>query len=237
MNFLDLLYPAKCVMCDTILNGQERGVCSACRKQLPLVEEPFCKHCGKPVGDVREELCLDCRSRDTELEQGRALWVYTDKMRKAIANYKYGGCLEDGDFYADELYQRAGFWIRKKKIQCIVPVPIHWRKRWFRGFNQSTDLAGKLGGRLSLPVLDHVLVRKRATQPQKTLDNRQRASNLRGVFGIDQEKLGELNRFQRILLLDDIYTTGATLEECAGTLKRHGDFQVYSLCLCIGKDY
>lgn len=236
MDMLNILFPSKCALCDSILMRNERGVCEQCRKKLPMVTEPLCKHCGKPIPYVRQELCHDCEQKESLLVQGRALWLYTDKMKKAMADFKYQGCLADGDFYAGEMLRRRGSWIREKKIQCIIPVPLHWRKEWFRGFNQATYLAEHLGRELGVPVLEDALLRQHNTSPQKALNDRQRRENLKNVFCTNEKYREQLSGYTRILLVDDIYTTGSTLEECAKALKRTGDFQIFSLCLCIGGD-
>lgn len=236
MDFLGLLFPAKCVICDKVLEREESGVCAHCRERLPRVTEPVCRHCGKPIADVRESQCFDCSKKRSDLEQGRALWLYTEQMKKAIADFKYRGHLISGDFYAAELVRGVGEWIRQSGVQCLIPVPLYKRKQWFRGFNQAAYLAERLGEHMGLPVCE-VLVREYATKPQKGLDNRQRAHNLRGVFGIREDLIAGLQDFHSVLLVDDIYTTGATLEECARTIKKYGNWKVYSICLCIGKDF
>ncbi len=83
-NALGLLFPAKCPVCDMVLERDGQGVCDGCWSRLPEVTEPCCRHCGKPIADVEEEYCMDCKSRDSILEQGTALWIYTDAMRPCL---------------------------------------------------------------------------------------------------------------------------------------------------------
>ncbi len=223
-------------MCGKLLVRGERGICRECREHLPVVTEPVCRHCGKPIADSGKAVCLDCAKKSSEIREGKALWTYTEQMKSAIADFKYSGHMNSGEFFAEELLRCGHDWICSRKVECIVPVPLHARKKRFRGFNQAEYLAGYLAENLQLPVC-RALVRTRDTRPQKGLDDKQRAKNLRGVFELTKGGLKVLRDVQRILLVDDIYTTGATLEECARALRTYSDFSVYSICLCIGKDY
>lgn len=237
MNLLNVLFPVKCPLCGGVQRNSPGGICEECRNKLPLVEEPCCKKCGKPVFSLEEEYCQDCRKKTGSLEQGTALWVYTDKMKKAMADFKYGGCMSDSAIYAKELLFYRGNKIMSWRPEGIVPVPLHWRKKWFRGYNQAACIAEALGESLHLPVYSELLVRLRYTKPQKGLDDRQRAENLKGAIGLNERAGETISQLRSVLLVDDIYTTGATLEECAKVLKKQGVQRVYFACLCIGRDY
>jgi ComF family protein len=185
-----------------------------------------------------QEYCFDCsRHAKSYLAAGIALWEYTEEMRRLMAEFKYGGCESDASFFADELMRIQGEKLYSWKIDGIVPVPLHWRKRWFRGYNQAESLAVEIGKRLHVPVWTDVLKRTRYTEPQKELDDKQRFANLRDAFsaggcGAEEQVYGTT-----VLLVDDIYTTGATLEACARVLLETGAKTVYFTCLCIGRDY
>lgn len=239
MGVLDVLFPEKCLLCGRLLPGGHRGVCPGCRKLLPRVTEPCCKRCGKPLGDMRITYCADCAGRESRIRQGTAVWVYDENMKRAMADFKYNGCLADGAFYADELVRERAGWIRKRGIDCIVPVPLHRRRQWFRGFNQAAFVAECVGQCLEIPVLADALVRKRYTRPQKGLDDKQRRKNLKDAFVINEARRGELAAGKNILLVDDIYTTGSTLEGCAAAIQDSGrcDSNIFFACLCIGRDY
>lgn len=235
-NILDLLYPVKCPLCGAVLGREEQGVCEHCLSCIPEVTEPCCKHCGKPIMGIEEEYCMDCCSRDSVLEQGTALWVYTDTMRKAMADFKYQGCLTDGDFYGQEIVRLRGEVLQYWNPECIIPVPLHWRRRWFRGFNQAAYVASVVGEEMGIPVFEDALVRTRNTSPQKGLNDKQRKENLKGVFAVNPIWLEGITAYQKVLLIDDIYTTGATLEACGLALRNAGVEKVYFICLCIGSD-
>lgn len=240
MNIIDLIFPPRCILCDAVLQNNEKALCGKCYGDLPQVVEPICKRCGKPLEIMGQEYCLDCaekRTRQDALEQGIALWIYDENVKRLMANVKYGGCKEDIHFFAKEMMQTYGKKIQDWRIDAVIPVPLHRRRRWFRGYNQAEVLAVDIGKYLNLPVLADVLCRKRPTSPQKGLLPKQRKENLLGAFALDGNKLDSLIGVKEVLLVDDIYTTGATLEACGEVLRQAGVRKIYFACLCIGRDY
>lgn len=235
---LNILFPSKCSICERILGRKERYICSDCYPSLPIVEEPRCVRCGKPIALLSQSRCQDCERKErSSLKKGTALWVYDSRIKKAMANFKYQGCEEDAMFYAQELYRFRGEEIKRWQINAIIPVPLHRKKQWFRGYNQAQHLAIELAKFLNVPVLSDVLTRTCYTKPQKALAKRQRASNVADIFALNKKSQQSLHLYQRVLLIDDIYTTGATVEDCAKVLRKAGMQEVYFCCLCIGKDY
>lgn len=237
MNVWDVLFPQKCILCGSVLPQDQSGVCGRCRRELPVISEPRCLHCGKPLASVEEEYCMDCARRESHFVQGVALWEYTGSMKRVMAEYKYGGCETDAVFFAEELAGQYGNLIRSWHADAIVPVPLHYRKRWFRGYNQAESLALAIGERLGIPVCTDVLRRNRYTEPQKNLDDRQRFANLREAFTARRGAEDRLAGWSAVLLVDDIYTTGATMEACAGVLQKLGMENIYFACLCAGRDF
>lgn len=229
-----MMYPEKCVICHRILESKRPGMCSVCRSKLQPLTEPRCKRCSKPLADndIEGELCDNCRDRIFSVRQGFALYPYNEQMQRAVKNFKYRGELAGGTFFADEMAETYGAWIRKILPEVIIPVPIHKKRKRFRGFNQAACLAEQIGKRLGIPVEADYLIRRENTTPQKELDSRARLYNLQKGFEV-QNMSGK--RYRRILLVDDIYTTGATLEACGMTLRRAGTEEIYFLCLCIGR--
>lgn len=250
MNLPDLLFPAKCLLCGQILGKNEKGVCPGCRKKLPRVTEPGCLRCGKPLEADTEEYCPDCSrkrsnvrmagsgyaAREDSICQGTALWIYTDSMKRVMADFKYKGYYRESAFFAEELVNSKGAKIQQWQPDYVVPVPLHRKKRWFRGYNQAACVADEIGRRLHVPAALEALERSRYTRPQKNLDDKGRRENVGDAFRICEAWRDTL-RGKCILLVDDIYTTGATLESCAGVLCEAGVKRVYFACLCIGRDY
>ncbi len=189
--------------------------------------------CGKPLSNQRKEYCFDCESRSYNFTQGKALWVYGKLEKASIYRFKYQNKREYAKIYASELTQRYGTWIRNRKIQAIIPIPLHKSRKKKRGYNQAEILAKEMGKILGIPVYANLLVRVRDTKPQKTLDEAERKNNLKRAFKMSEN----IVQLKYILLVDDIYTTGSTLDAAAAVLKAAGALQVYTCCISIGKDY
>ncbi len=229
---LDLLYPPRCPICDKVTLPEDR-ICPECRKKIHIVSEPVCMRCGKPLSNQRKEYCFDCESRSYNFTQGKALWVYGKLEKASIYRFKYQNKREYAKIYASELTQRYGTWIRNRKIQAIIPIPLHKSRKKKRGYNQAEILAKEMGKVLGIPVYANLLVRVRDTKPQKTLDEAERKNNLKRAFKMSEN----IVQLKYILLVDDIYTTGSTLDAAAAVLKAAGALQVYTCCISIGKDY
>ncbi len=227
-SFLDLLYPRHCPGCGEILRSRDRDLCPACRKTLDAVTDNYCLKCGRPV-KAEEEYCRECREHRYYFTAGRSVFPYTDRWKRSLERYKYYGYREFGDFYA-----RAMTWILKKELPrwktgLIVPVPLSPRKRRRRGFDQSRLLAEKISLLTGIPA-DFTLVRKvRETKSQKKLTRLERRQNLRGAFSVERRIDGIT-----VLVIDDVYTTGSTVNEMARILLAAGARDVYFLTLCTG---
>lgn len=227
---LDLLYPPRCPICDVVLEPGIR-ICQKCREKLTWVMEPSCKKCGKPISNERQEFCYDCQRKKHAFNQGKALWIYEKQVRESIYRFKYQNKREYGTAYAQELAKRYGNWIMNRKIQAIVPIPLHKKRRRKRGFNQTEILAKELGRCLELPVCTDLLVRVIDTAPQKMLNDAERKNNLKKAFKSTKSSV----KLKCILIVDDIYTTGSTLDAAAETLKKAGVLEVYTCCVSIGR--
>lgn len=232
MGILQLLYPSKCIFCRRALDRQEKHICKVCEKTIPWVRGSVCLHCGKPVAGEEQAYCMDCSAKDSFLTSGRAVFVYDDAMREAVAEFKYAGDLELGGYFAQIMAEKLAPWLDRWEIDGIVPVPLHRSKIRFRGFNQAAVLAEKIGAKAHVPVYEEGLIRCRNTRPQKGLSNKERSSNVGNAFAF-----GNLPAVHKVLLVDDIYTTGKTLEACGKMLKKHGVEKIFFACLCIGKDF
>ncbi len=164
-------------------------------------------------------LCRHCRSGAYAFERVRSYGVYDGVLGEVIRLFKYRGVMALKDFLAVRLAETAREEFELSEINAIVPVPLHRSRQRERGFNQSAVLAGALGRLLGLPVREALLLRHRKTRPQTGLTFAQRRLNVRGAFavraGVTIDKL-------RILLVDDVYTTGATAHACARALRRAG---------------
>ena len=226
---LDLLYPRRCPVCGDVAMPKGVLACPECRKKLAFIEEPVCKKCGREISAPELEYCRDCASRKRSFDGAVALLHYDEAARKSIAGFKYGGRPEYADFYAEELVRRYGRQLLRWHPQAIVPVPADRARQRVRGYNQAQVLAERLGAALHLPVLTGVLVRRRHTQAQKELGPAARQKNLEQAMEVRQRPEG----LHRVLLADDIYTTGSTAEACTRALKAAGIRQVYGVWVCV----
>lgn len=197
------------------------------------MKEPVCSQCGKPLENEREEYCYDCSRNKRAFAQGRALWVYRGVVRDSLYRFKYQNRREYAEYYSAELVRVYGGWIKERGIQAVVPIPLSGKRRRQRGFNQAELVARKVAQRMNLPVYGRLLIRIRDTKAQKGLNDQERKNNLKRAFKTRKNKV-QLNH---ILLIDDIYTTGSTMNEAAKELKRAGAEQVYCLSISIGRGY
>lgn len=207
---LDLLFPPRCVIC------QRFGSCFCvdCQSRVTPLLPPVCEHCGRPLATAG--VCRTCRRAESALAGIRAATLFDEPVRSAIHHLKYRNVRELARPLAallSDTYARNPL-----PANQIVPVPLHRRRVRERGYNQAVLLARELGRRLELPVVQDVLVRARYTAPQVGLGARERLENVRDAFRCP---VGALSG-QRVLLVDDVCTTGATLEACAEVLRRQG---------------
>lgn len=230
--FLDIFYPRRCPICREIVKVRGELICPSCRKEVRPIGEPSCKKCGKPVSEPEREYCRDCQAGGHLYTRGAAVLLYAGKVKQSIYQMKFHNKREYMDFYGPYMAE-----VLKKKIlsweaQALIPVPLHPSKLRRRGFNQAELLARRVGEALGIPVRTDLVRRIRATRPQKDLSRRERQNNLKGAFKISRYDV----KLKKIILVDDIYTTGSTIDEIAGKLLEQGAEEVYFISLCIGRD-
>ena len=168
-------------------------------------------------------------------EAGRALFVYDGIMQESMARFKYSSRREYGAVYAEELYRHYGSWVKQTGAGMLVPVPVHPARYRRRGYNQAEILARHFGKLSGLPVGTEMIARIKDTRPQKELSAGERKRNLAGAFSVGRQ-VRELNQIPEcVIIMDDIYTTGSTMEACSAVLKETGIRRIYFLCVCIGQ--
>lgn len=227
---LDLLYPPRCPICDKILPQGSGRVCGTCRKDLPYLKEPICKKCGKPLQREEQEYCLTCEQERHEFICGRAIFLYEGTFRQSVQRMKFKNRREYLDFYSEEMVREGARYLQNWQVRTILPIPMNARKRRERGFDQSLLLAKKISRLSGIPLIKNGVIRSRYTLPQKELNAKERKKNLKGAF-----ELRKGVRIQEpVLLVDDIYTTGATMDTVCRTLKKGGIQRIYFLTLCAG---
>ncbi len=227
LKWLDYLYPPRCPVCEKISTA---GICPECRKKVHFILKDYCMKCGKPLEDAQEEYCRDCRRRRHMFVRNRALLSYRGPVKLSLYQMKYGNRREYAVTYGQEMAKMLGIWIHHSGITRIVPVPLHISRKRKRGYNQAELIARGLGKELQLPVDTRLLYRVRRTKPQKKLNDQQRKQNLKNAFEVKKK----IDKSERILLVDDIYTTGSTVDAAAECLQRTLGCQVYVAVIAIG---
>lgn len=227
---LGIIYPKTCCFCGKV---SEKELCDVCAKKVIYIEEPRCKCCGKPVRYAEQEYCYDCQKNTHAYEQGKSLWIHKMPVSLSIYQFKYKNRRIYGEFYAKEMARLYGNLIRFWGVEVIVPIPLHRRKKRLRGYNQAAVIAKQLGKIMGIPVDCNSIVRNRYTRPQKELNDKERKQNLKQAFSVTNK----WKNYKRVLLIDDIYTTGSTIDTVAEELKKNGVQKVWFLTISIGQGY
>lgn len=231
-----LLYPVRCPICGK-LPPSPLLICPICYRSITFIRQPFCYSCGKPLNDTRQEYCYDCTTHPKSFTRGFALAVYDSVTKPSLAAIKYKNKRSYLRFFAEETIRQYGRIFQKLSFDAILPVPLHEKRQKKRGFNQASLFAHRIGDALSVPVYDSIVVRTVNTLPQKNLSPEQRLENLQKAFSLYPGYEQSFLSFHRVLLVDDIYTTGSTMEALSRLLKSHGVKEVYIFSICIGKGY
>ena len=226
---LDMIYPKKCPLCHEVLKDRNKLLCGKCAGKIRPFSGSLCMKCGKPV-KMEEEYCVVCREGGHYFTEGRSIFPYGEIWRQSLIRFKYYGCREYGDFYAKAMSVYGRRYLERWKPQLIVPVPLHPAKKRMRGFNQAAYLAERISRYTGIPA-DMGLVQKNIkTKSQKKLNALQRRKNLEKAFCVTGDVRGK-----DILVIDDVYTTGSTIDAMASCLKKKGAENVYFLTVCIGR--
>ncbi|NBH71884.1 ComF family protein [Clostridiaceae bacterium] len=235
--FADLLFPRTCPVCGKIVEPVGELICPFCADRLAPVKQPVCLRCGKEVHGEQAEYCLDCMRHRRTFDSGAALLNYNEAARHSMAAIKYKNKREYLDFYSAAMALRFGKLVDSWQADVLVPVPVHPSRRRERGYNQAEELAKRLSREWELPVDSQVLVRGRKTAPQRALNPQERLKNLQEAFRIHPRyQAGGRERLPHcVVLVDDIYTTGSTIEACSRVLRAAGIPRIHFLAICIGQ--
>ena len=212
------------------MEGSDTTVCQACTTKLPIIGEPRCKQCSKPIDDATAEYCFDCQHKKHYFDEGYALLLYNTDMQKSMAYFKFHGRREYGEFYGGLLIKVAHQIIKRWQIEVLLPVPIHSARKSTRGYNQAEIIGHVLSKGLSIPIRTDLIKRIKNTKAQKQLNIEERKKNVLKAFAISKEA----SNYECVLIVDDIYTTGSTIDEMAKELRKNGVKKVFFLTICIG---
>ena len=224
------IYPPTCPLCGDVTGRQAGQVCDECRPMIDYPAQPVCMRCGCEITDEEAELCEDCTRHTRTYIQGFPAMKYQYPLDESLARFKYHNQRDYAAFYAGQIVKRHGLTLQSLGIDALIPIPIHKRKLEKRGYNQAELLADALGKKLDIPVERELLARVVNTEPQKSLDPEHREQNLKKAFQCIEKSVS----YKKVLLVDDIYTTGATIEACTKSLHAAGIPDVYYTRVAIG---
>lgn len=227
---LDVILPPICHICHTFIpNADSLHICPTCRENLPLVSAPLCTLCGIPfVGTGGDHRCGACTLQPPHFDSARAQYLYEGPIRELIHSFKYNRNIHLRYPLALLTLEGIRSSMAHHDLNLIIPVPLHRSRLRQRGFNQAVLLGRVLSRHLALPMALDALIRTRATEPQIELSAAERRVNVRGAFSV---KSPESIAGKRILLLDDVMTTGSTMDECAKELKNGGATEIIALTI------
>ncbi|MCR4729040.1 MAG: ComF family protein [Lachnospiraceae bacterium] len=223
MKILNLLYPERCPVCDTVIPFGRRGFCVECAAHPALIKEPVCMKCGRPI-EKQKEYCEDCEGTKRNYDGGRFAFSYTS-VSAGVYRFKYMNRRAYAKTYARVINDELDGWIRSLNAKALIPVPLHKKRLIARGYNQSKILADEISALTGIPVADKCVERVINTAPQKLFNRKQRLINVKKAF-IVRENVVKLDT---VIIVDDIFTTGSTIDSLAGVLKKSGVKRVYFL--------
>jgi ComF family protein len=235
LGFLDILYPRLCFACDKSLHEEQNTyVCESCLEIIKTTETKRCSKCGLKLGSgitSSSKGCPVCKNNKLRFEKSFFVSDNTEPVRTLIHQFKYKKhmCLATplGLLLTNLLLQKT-----IGELDFVVPVPLHWKKKRERGFNQSELMAKKISRKLSIPISTNNLFRVKNTLSQTQLSRTQRQKNVKGAFKV---KKPEMFFRKNVLLVDDVLTTGMTASECAKSLENAGTNKVFLIALARSK--
>jgi ComF family protein len=228
---LHLLFPKECVHCGRLLDYRNREyLCSVCRELITPICPPLCDQCGRPLpGEIEYQFnCSDCRENPPRFRRARSAFLLTGPGKSLVLKYKYSSNPYLSAPAINRLIKTGREEYCWSDYDLIVPVPLHPRKARERGFNQSGVLSGGLNRRTGIKLSRKTLVRTRYTKTQTRLSRQERQNNVKGAFRVSNR--ADLSG-KSILLVDDVFTTGATVNECARMLIKAGVVEIDVLTL------
>ena len=189
---------------------------------------PLCERVIKSSGDV----CEKCDISKFLIGRNRC-YKCGKPLKESVYRFKYGNQKAYGDFYGKIAAEKYGELLKRWQIDKIIPVPMYDKKKQKRGYNQAEEFGNRLGFYTGIETDNKSLIRIKDTIPQKGLSNEERKMNMSGAFAVDVEKI---SNYKNVLLVDDIYTTGSTIDACSKILIMAGVEKVYFVCIATGMD-
>ena len=238
---INFIFPRRCVICDKVLPFGE-GIsslflCFDCMNSIDFIDEPYCKKCGSKIKNTNKTFCDRCEMQyeknKSNYNYGFGLCRYTNKIKNSLHKIKYSGRKEYLEFYGKSIANMFYKKIKNLNIDVFIPVPIHKKRLIIRNYNQAYILATYISEHLKkynidIPVDNEFLTREKYTTNLNKLDQSGRKNELTNAFFVKKN-----NKYKNICIIDDIYTTGSTIENMSGVLKKIGVSNIYFLVIAV----
>ncbi len=225
---IKIFLPPRCIKCGAVLSDDD-GLCPTCFQELNFITAPYCYKCGHPFEEAvsgKKLLCASCmRKKKTPFRLNRSALCYDDSSKDLILALKFMDKTENAKTLAKWLCL-AGYDIWQEGVDVLVPVPLHYKRLIKRRYNQSALLVKELSKLTGIEADYMSLIKHKSTKPQVQFSGHERVKNVKGVFSV---KHMEKIKGKRVVLIDDVMTTGSTLKECALALKKAGAKSVDTL--------
>lgn len=228
---MDVFYPRRCPVCGEIVKQRGRSICKDCALKLNPIKGARCFRCSRPLLDEKQEFCYDCSRKRHVYNQGISVFRYQSPVAESLYQLKYHARKEYGVFYGNYAAVYAKNQIETWKIEAVIPIPLHPSRLCKRGYNQAEVIAKVLGEKLGVLVVTDAVKRIKKTKPLKELSPQERKNSLKMAFAPGKNQ----KHWENVLIIDDIYTTGSTIDAVSRILKETGIAKnVYFLTIAIG---
>ena len=228
---LRVIYPNRCILCDRVISREVKyksvwlNLCEDCKDKLVEIKDPVCPCCGRPVSE-KETLCSDCITKKHEFISGRFTLSY-ECIARSIYRFKYNNKPFYAKDYARIIYQANKDWIEYINPDGFIPVPLHKKRMNKRGYNQALELSRALSELTGIPTYDNYVLRIKNTIPQKVFDRKGRQINMKKAFIVPKNDV----KLTIVILVDDIFTTGSTIDAISKELKHQGTSGIYFITI------
>lgn len=225
--FINTIYPHRCPSCKDIVDS-DLVFCLNCWKKLQFITKPTCSICGTPlqfkISDDNDIVCTNCLLKKPYYDKAVSCFIYNKTISKAIFEFKFYKKMFLSKFFAKFIYRVAAQYL--DQVDYIVPVPMSLKRLRWRGFNQALLLAKNLGTLSNKEIIRDLIIKTKHTKAQAKLKNKDRIKNLKSVFVINEKYLEKI-KDKNIAIIDDVITTGTTINECSKVLKRYDVSKIF----------
>ena len=230
-DLLSFFFPPVCTGCGEKLRENESFFCSVCHDAFDSIPPPICPLCGAPLGNhvLETRKCPECPSGEVHFDSARSAFLYRGAIAEGVKAFKFRSRIELSELFARILYYQIRKKMSGKKFDVIVPVPLHFRRYMQRGYNQAGEIARIISRETYIDHFPDAIKRVRATKAQSGLHHDDRRENVKDAFSPSP---GDRLKNKKVLLIDDVYTTGSTINACAGAIKKGGAESVTALTIC-----